>query len=95
MSGVKGMPATLAEPDVGAISVPSVRTVVVFPAPFGSEEAEHLALRNRERDVLERSALAEVLAEVVDDECGGLARCLIPAGSGGRLGCHSSVISSQ
>jgi hypothetical protein len=29
------MPATLAEPDVGAMSVPRVRTVVVLPAPFG------------------------------------------------------------
>ena len=29
------MPATTAEPAVGAISVPSVRTVVVLPAPFG------------------------------------------------------------
>ena len=28
-------PATIAEPELGAISVPSVRTVVVFPAPFG------------------------------------------------------------
>src|ERR1700683_1160189 len=35
LSAVKGIPATLAEPDVGAISVPNVRTVVVFPAPLG------------------------------------------------------------
>src|SRR5580693_8981113 len=34
-SRVSGYPATVAEPEVGAISVPSVRTVVVFPAPFG------------------------------------------------------------
>src|SRR4029450_6733596 len=34
-SGVRGIPATAAEPEVGAMSVPSVRTVVVFPAPFG------------------------------------------------------------
>ena len=34
-AGVSGSPATTAEPDVGAISVPSVRTIVVFPAPFG------------------------------------------------------------
>lgn len=32
---LRGMPAILAAPDVGAISVPRVRTVVVFPAPFG------------------------------------------------------------
>ena len=33
--GVSGIPATVAEPEVGAMSVPRVRTVVVFPAPFG------------------------------------------------------------
>ena len=32
---LKAIPAILAAPDVGAISVPRVRTVVVFPAPFG------------------------------------------------------------
>jgi hypothetical protein len=31
----KGMPATIADPEFGAISVPNVRTVVVLPAPFG------------------------------------------------------------
>src|SRR5437764_1659090 len=35
LSGVSGMPATIAVPDVGAISVARVRTVVVLPAPFG------------------------------------------------------------
>jgi hypothetical protein len=34
-SGFNGSPATVAEPEVGASRVPSVRTVVVFPAPFG------------------------------------------------------------
>ena len=34
-SGLSGIPATVAEPEVGAMSVPSVRTIVVFPAPFG------------------------------------------------------------
>jgi hypothetical protein len=34
-SGVSGTPATVAEPEDGASSVPSVRTVVVLPAPFG------------------------------------------------------------
>ena len=29
------MPATVAEPAVGEISVPRIRTVVVLPAPFG------------------------------------------------------------
>src|SRR5580692_9798690 len=32
---VSGMPATVADPEVGAIRVPRVRTVVVFPAPLG------------------------------------------------------------
>src|SRR5437764_387676 len=35
LSGVSGMPATIAVPELGAISVASVRTVVVLPAPFG------------------------------------------------------------
>ena len=35
LSAVSGMPATVAEPEVGAMSVPSARTVVVFPVPFG------------------------------------------------------------
>ena len=34
-SALNGMPATVAEPELGEISVPSVRTVVVFPAPLG------------------------------------------------------------
>jgi hypothetical protein len=33
--GVSEVPATVAEPEVGAIRVLRVRTVVVFPAPFG------------------------------------------------------------
>ena len=35
LAALNGIPATAAEPDVGAMSVPSVRTVVVRPAPFG------------------------------------------------------------
>jgi hypothetical protein len=35
LSGVRGTPATTAVPEVGAIRVPSVRTVVVLPAPLG------------------------------------------------------------
>ncbi len=34
-SGPTGMPATMAEPAVGEISVARIRTVVVLPAPFG------------------------------------------------------------
>jgi hypothetical protein len=32
---LNGTPATIADPELGAISVPNVRTVVVLPAPFG------------------------------------------------------------
>jgi len=31
LAWVSGNPATIADPDVGAISVPRIRTVVVFP----------------------------------------------------------------
>src|SRR5215469_11037258 len=34
-SALSGIPATVAAPEVGATNVPSVRTVVVLPAPFG------------------------------------------------------------
>jgi len=33
--GTERMPATMADPEVGAMSVPRVRTVVVLPAPLG------------------------------------------------------------
>ena len=53
----------MAEPEVGAISVPSVRTVVVFPAPLRPEETEDLAVADLERDVLERDPVTETLAQ--------------------------------
>ena len=34
-AAVSGSPQTVADPDVGAMSVASVRTVVVLPAPLG------------------------------------------------------------
>jgi hypothetical protein len=34
-SVLNGIPATVAEPELAEISVPRVRTVVVFPAPLG------------------------------------------------------------
>jgi hypothetical protein len=34
-SGASGIPATVADPELAAISVPSARTVVVLPAPLG------------------------------------------------------------
>jgi len=47
-SGVSGIPATVAEPEADAISVPSVRTVVVFPGTVRPEEPEHLAAADLE-----------------------------------------------
>src|ERR1700722_18133982 len=35
LAGSSGSPATTADPEVGAISVPRIRTVVVLPAPLG------------------------------------------------------------
>jgi hypothetical protein len=35
---LKGIPATTAEPELGESNVPNVRTVVVFPAPFGPKK---------------------------------------------------------
>ena len=35
LAALRRMPATTAEPEVGAIRVPSVLTVVVLPAPLG------------------------------------------------------------
>lgn len=35
VAGVKGRPSIATAPDVGAISPPSIRSMVVLPAPFG------------------------------------------------------------
>ena len=35
LAGQRAKPATVAEPELGAMSVPSMRTVVVLPAPLG------------------------------------------------------------
>jgi hypothetical protein len=32
---LNGIPATMADPELGAMRVPSARTVVVLPAPLG------------------------------------------------------------
>ncbi len=34
-SGLRDKPATVAEPELGAMRVPKMRTVVVLPAPLG------------------------------------------------------------
>ena len=63
----RGCPATVAEPEVGASSVPSVRTVVVLPGPVRAEEAEHLAVADLEGHVVEGGPAAEPLAQTIDD----------------------------
>ena len=76
-SGVSGTPATVAEPEVGAMRVPSARTVVVFPAPFGpsspntspwptSNETSRKATRSPKRLVSRLTASAGVSLSGVD-----------------------------
>jgi hypothetical protein len=64
-SGMSGTPATVAEPEVGESRVPSVRTMVVLPAPFGPRNPEDLAVADVEGDILERDPVAEALAQSV------------------------------
>jgi hypothetical protein len=66
------MPATVAEPDVGARRVPKGPDRGRLPRPVRTEEAEHLPVADLEGNVVEGDAVAEALAEVVDDEgrCG-------------------------
>jgi hypothetical protein len=64
-SGLSRTPATVAEPELGAMRVLSVRTVVVFPAPFGSET--RTPRRSRlEGDVREGDTVTETLGQAVD-----------------------------
>ena len=62
-SGVSGSPATVAEPEVGAMSVPSVRTVVVFPAPFGPRKPKTSPWPISKETSCERDPVAEALAQ--------------------------------
>ena len=62
------MPATLADPEVGAIRVRDRTNRGRLPGSVGSEEPEHLAGCDCERHVLERQTLAETFGEVIDDE---------------------------
>jgi len=50
-SCVSRIPATVAEPEVGAMRVPSVRTVVGLPGAVRPQEPEHLSVADLERDV--------------------------------------------
>lgn len=68
-SGDNSMPATVADPEVGVSSVPSVRTVVVLPAPFGPRNPNTSPVADLEGDVVERDAATEALAQVLDHHC--------------------------
>ena len=63
-------PSTQAWPSDGAMSAASRRTVVVLPAPFGPEQAEHLARCDLQAHVADRPEVAEPPAEAVEAEHG-------------------------
>ena len=54
-----------------------MRIDVVLPLPFGPEEAEDLAARDRERQVDDDVLVAEALVEVVDVDDGAARRSAI------------------
>src|SRR5580692_8637696 len=54
LSGLSGIPATMAEPEVGAINVPRVRTVVVLPAPLGPRKP-NTSPRNTSKETSEKA----------------------------------------
>ena len=72
------MPATTAVPEVGAIRVPRVRTVVVLPAPLGPRKPKTSPGGDREGDVLEGGALTEPLGQVRDPQGDRVSRLVIP-----------------
>ena len=84
------MPATVAEPEVGAMSVPSVRTVVVFPAPFGPRKPNTSPWPTSNETSLERDAVAEALAQAIDGER-RRARACPRCRRGGHLGSNPSA----
>jgi hypothetical protein len=64
-------PRTVARPDVGAMSVFRIFSVVVLPAPFGPRKPEDRAARNLERETVDGAQRRRVpatvdLHEVVD-----------------------------
>ena len=65
-SALNGIPATVAEPELGEISVPKCPHGRGLARPVRAEEAEHLAVADIERNVLERDALAEALAQMLN-----------------------------
>ena len=77
------MPAMWAVPDVGFESVVRILTVVVLPAPLGSEKGEDLAGLDFERDAVEGLDLARVhLDELVGGDGDHAIRGSLPFGVG-------------
>ena len=78
-SSTTSCPATRALPEVGGSSVVSMWTVVDLPAPFGPEEAVHLAGGDADVDAVHGTrALLELAHQV-----GGLDRCGVAHGRRG------------
>src|SRR6516162_5635979 len=82
-AGLSGRPATTADPAVGAISVPRIRTVVVLPAPLGP----------RKPNTSPRATLNDTLATALREPkflvrwLTSIAAAPASAGAGGRAGC--------
>ena len=85
LAGPTGMPATTADPDVGEISVPRIRTVVVLPAPFGPRNPNTSPPATRERHVGHRGAPAENLGQVADLDGRGHGPGSLPGAGRSRL----------
>ena len=65
-SALNGIPATVAEPELGRNQRPERPHGRGLARPVGAEKAEHLAVADLERNVLERDALAEALAQMLN-----------------------------
>ena len=57
------MPATEKLPRLGSRIVVSMRTAVVLPAPFGTEDAEHLAGLDRDGQIVDGDERSEELCD--------------------------------
>ena len=57
-------PLTRAVPEVGGTSVVNMRMSVDLPAPFGPEQAEHLAVLDGEIQRVHGGKIAEALGQI-------------------------------
>ena len=62
---VRRTPSTTTDPLVGAISPPSIRRIVVLPAPFGPSNATISDAAHFERDVVDDDPIAETPGQAV------------------------------